>query len=810
MQAESAPPTDRDDAWRHNVTGDDVAWLSGPRPADWWTGPAPVAGACPGVDEAGVITGLPLPNLATCSREQVLAYFDNGWALTEILFAALQGEEAFYRPPYHSLRHPLIFYYGHPAALYVNKLRVAGLLDEPIDSFLETVMETGVDEMSWDDMSKNEMRWPSVRQVQDYRRAVYRTVRQVIETHPDLGPGHDPITAKHPLWALFMGFEHERIHIETTSVLMRELPLALLRRPEAFPDVHVSGRGPIPAFPPQAGVDFPSNALIDVAAGPVHLGKPAAWPSYGWDNEYGERQTGVRPFQASRFLISNGEFHAFVVAGGYRERRFWSEEGWQWRTFRNTKWPAFWVPDGPAGLHRYNLRTLFEVVAMPWSWPATVNYHEAKAYCAWRSEQDGVTVPYRLLTESEHHRLRPATMTRQAVDARRDPAMVADGRELVRDFGLNLALGCGSESPVDALAPTADGFHDVFGNLWQWCEDHFHPLPGAQVHPYYDDFSTPCYDGKHQMILGGSFISIGDEASIWARFHFRPHFYQHAGFRLVLPTDGDVTCDAVRLDDAAVGGNVYETEQMVNDYMVLHFGAAEDQMPYAFGPQGATAFPQRCAELVTATAKRLGLPLGTALDVGCAVGRSTFELARDFDAVTGVDLSAAFIEAAKQLQRDGSRPYFRKDEGELGAGLTATIDAAIDRSRLTFRQADACALPAEYVDFDAVLMANLICRLPSPNALLGRLAGPRGLVKPGGLLVMTTPFTWMEQFTPREVWLGGIVRDGQPVWSADTLRTLLAPDFELLESHDMPCIIREHARKYQYIVPLATVWRRRA
>lgn len=55
-------------------------------------------------------------------------YFDNTWILTESLFAGLQGEEAFMCPPAHGLRHPLIFYYGHVAALYVNKLRAAGIL----------------------------------------------------------------------------------------------------------------------------------------------------------------------------------------------------------------------------------------------------------------------------------------------------------------------------------------------------------------------------------------------------------------------------------------------------------------------------------------------------------------------------------------------------------------------------------------------------------------------------------------------------------------------------------------------------------
>lgn len=64
-----------------------------------------------------------------CVVHQALQdYFDNTWILTEHLFAGLQGEEAFFVPPAHGLRHPLIFYYGHVAALYVNKLRAAGII----------------------------------------------------------------------------------------------------------------------------------------------------------------------------------------------------------------------------------------------------------------------------------------------------------------------------------------------------------------------------------------------------------------------------------------------------------------------------------------------------------------------------------------------------------------------------------------------------------------------------------------------------------------------------------------------------------
>ena len=85
---------------------------------------------------------------------------------------------------------------------------------------------------------------------------------------------------------------------------------------------------------------------------------------------------------------------------------------------------------------------------------------------------------------------------------------------------------------MTALPPNEKGFHDVFGNCWDWTSDYFSPLDGFEVHKYYEDFSTPCFDGLHHVIMGGSFISTGNEASIFSRYHFRPHFFQHASFRI--------------------------------------------------------------------------------------------------------------------------------------------------------------------------------------------------------------------------------------------------------------------------------------
>lgn len=116
------------------------------RSSDWYTGKAPVYGVCPGVEKDGKIYSLPqitFPNGKT-TKKALQDYFDNTWTITEALLGCLQGEEAFHVPPYHDLRHPMIFYYGHPAALYINKLRVAGLLTEPINPYFEVVFETGM------------------------------------------------------------------------------------------------------------------------------------------------------------------------------------------------------------------------------------------------------------------------------------------------------------------------------------------------------------------------------------------------------------------------------------------------------------------------------------------------------------------------------------------------------------------------------------------------------------------------------------------------------------------------------------------
>eukprot|EP00960_Hanusia_phi_P069605 767132-Hanusia_phi.AAC.5 len=90
-----------------------------------------------------------------------------------------------------------------------------------------------------------------------------------------------------------MGFEHERIHLETSSVLIRELPAYLVTRPPQFPDYHPSAtdgsssKRVVNEMVHFSGHPVCSGGLVadGGAGGEVELGKPREFPSFGWDNE---------------------------------------------------------------------------------------------------------------------------------------------------------------------------------------------------------------------------------------------------------------------------------------------------------------------------------------------------------------------------------------------------------------------------------------------------------------------------------------------------------------------------------------------
>ncbi|MBL6990778.1 MAG: 5-histidylcysteine sulfoxide synthase [Bacteriovoracaceae bacterium] len=688
-------------------------------------------------------------------RGEILQYFQQTFDLYERLFDCLQSDNTYYVRA-NTLRHPLIFYFGHTATFFINKLILGKFLPERLNSHYESMFAIGVDEMSWDDLDSKNYDWPSVNDVRKYRDQVRTTIEDLIQKMPlEAGQiGWDSFW-----WIIFMGIEHERIHLETSSVLIRELPLSEVKKDELW--TVCSDRGPAP-----------SNEIIQIEGGVVCWNKQIDDPYYGWDNEYGEHKADIKPFGASKFLVSNGEFKSFVEEDGYLDQRWWSDEGWQWLGFKKATMPCFWRKNQGHG--QYQLRTMLEEIEMPWNWPVEVNFLEAYAFCNWLKNKSGKKI--RLPSEDEWRHLYNISEINEVHSWPKS----APGNINLEHFA--------SSAAVDKFQHGK--LYDVIGNVWQWADTTISAFSGFKVHPVYDDFSVPTFDDRHYMIKGGSWISTGNEALKDARYAFRAHFFQHAGFRYIEADD---------LEQKAQQ-STYETDELISQYCEFHYGDSY------FGVENFPALMARiCAEFVDPSKRQ------KALELGCAVGRSTFELARTFDHVTGLDFSARFIQVADQLKTSREIFYQVKQEGELFTQAHQALDnLEISKelaAKVEFFQADACNLKDLYREYDLILACNLIDRLYDPKKFL---LDMKNRLNHGGLMVLASPYTWQVEHTPRQMWLGGYKdNSGVEQTTLDGIKKILAGSFELVQDPiDVPFVIQETKRRYQHNISQVSIWKK--
>lgn len=680
-------------------------------------------------------------------RAELKAYFQNSWDTYESLFSLINDDSAYFLRP-EPLRHPLIFYYGHTATFFINKLVLGKYINDRVNHKLEAICAVGVDEMSWDDLDSRHYDWPSVDEVRSYRKQVKVLVEDLIDSM-ELSL---PITQDSLAWVILMGAEHERIHLETSSVIMRMLDLSYLTPSPNWPVCNETGNAP-------------ENKLLEVSSAEIDLAKPESLKTYGWDNEYGSSPLNLSGFNASRFLVSNEEFMAFVDAGGYQKPHYWSDEGQQWLAYKKATMPRFWFEkDG-----EYWQRNLTNVMPLPLSWPVEVNQLEAKAFCQFKAEQTGKAI--RLPSEAQWQAMR-STFDEQG---RCTPASRA-----------NVNLGqFASSCPVDSNQQGE--FYDLVGNVWQWTESAIDGFDGFKVHPLYDDFSTPTFDGKHNLIKGGSWISTGNEANRYSRYAFRRHFFQHAGFRYVESDNSDL--QQVQL-------NQFEENPEICQLIENHFSES------LFGVENDSK------QLVRVCLPYLSGSKGRLLDIGCGIGRRSFEFAQHFDRVDGVDFSAHTIMHAHNLQNGKAVRYAMPAEGEIvdykevqlaQLGLQTAVE------RIHFMQGDVCNLKAVLADYDVIVAANLLEQTYDPKLALTNL---KSRLKSGGYLVLSTNYLWQQALVDKAQWPTGIKVNGENVRELDGLKHILGQGFELVYNTDIHRVIPINKRNFKVDNSQLSIWKK--
>ena len=679
-------------------------------------------------------------------RVEIKEYFNNTFDLFEKVFKLLKDESVFYKKSEPS-RHPMIFYFGHTATFFINKLINMKIIEKRINPFFESIFAVGVDEMSWDDLNETHYEWPKVSEVREYRNSVRTLVNELI-MRLDFTL---PIDDSSAMWIILMSIEHERIHIETSLVLHRQMPIEFVKEVAVFNLCTHSARSP-------------KNEMIAIAGEDVILGKKRLHHLYGWDNEYGRQEENVQEFKVSKYLVSNGEFMEFVKDEGYEKLEYWDAEGEEFLKRSGAKYPHFWVKEG----NKFLYRALSNVIEMPEDWPVDVNALEAEAFCRYKSQKEGLE--YRLPSEGEYGVIYNYSNIK-------DVPQLHESRANLNFY--HYASSC----PVNEFS--FNGIYDVIGNVWQWSRTPIRGFKGFEVHEAYDDFSTPTFDDKHSLILGSSWASSGNLIMKHSRYAFRKHFFQNAGFRYVISANESKSED------------IYESDALISQYCEFQYGDTH------FGVKN---FSLSCAAL----AARYAINTKKALDLGCATGRATYELAKTFDMVEGVDFSVRFVQVGSKLKDEGYVAFVDRVEGDITQNKKISIEELGYenlRNRVSFWQGDACNLKANFNSYDLIMATNLIDRLYNPKFFLESVVER---LNKDGILILTSPYTWQESSTKKEFWLGGYKDEhGNEVRTLDTLKGILENNFELLGVEDLEFVIKETARKYQHTISQVTIWKKR-
>jgi iron(II)-dependent oxidoreductase len=227
----------------------------------------------------------------------------------------------------------------------------------------------------------------------------------------------------------------------------------------------------------------------------------------------------VDGFSVDRHSVTNGDFLAFIEAGGYEDRRLWTEEAWLARDPARSH-PLFWER-GDDGEWRW--RGMFESVPLPPDWPVYVTLFEAEAYARWRGE--------RLMTEGEYQR---AAFGTPGGEERSLPW----GEQRPDSTRGNFGFRRWDPAPAGSYPAGASawGIHDLVGNGWEWTASPFEPFSGFKPMNSYPQYSADFFDGKHYVMKGAS--PATPDALIRRSFRnwFRPNYpFVYAKFRLVPP-----------------------------------------------------------------------------------------------------------------------------------------------------------------------------------------------------------------------------------------------------------------------------------
>jgi len=184
---------------------------------------------------------------------------------------------------------------------------------------------------------------------------------------------------------------------------------------------------------------------------------------------------------------------------------------------------------------------------------------------------------------------------------------------------------------------------------------------------------------------------------------------------------------------------IYEEPSVISSYLHSHYNILADDN------DTDCAYEKWAAKIQDGA--------GIAIDMGCAVGRMTFEMSSRFDFAIGMDISEGFIKMARDFMNNGRLNFQTVKEGHIMEDNLISFPAKWDKEKVEFIVGDVHASPFRTNSFSCITSLNIIDKIPSPLIHLKEIN--RLAKKSGAQLIFSDPFSWSEEISDKKEWIGG-------------------------------------------------------
>lgn len=432
------------------------------------------------------------------------------WAAWDTVTRGMIAEAELGNKPI-KLRNACVFYLGHiPTFLDMQLVKATG---DPLcdPQYFPTIFERGIDP----DVDNPEQchshseipdEWPQLQEILAHQGRVRRKVERLYES------GEINRKVGRSVW---MGFEHEIMHLETLLYMLLQSDKTLAPPRTKIPDFARLARDADSAAVANQWVTIPEQTIRLGLDDPEDNSGPDR--PFGWDNEKPTRSVTVPSFQAQCRAITNGEYARYLEETGKPVPASWT-------TINSTNGNASMNGSSASYTNDKAVRTVYGSVPLAYAlhWPVFASYDELAGCAKWMGGRIPTVKEARSIyshvdrqkkADADGHLGNDGVnnhLVNDGVEESPPTSVSSTGKENLGLFadlsGANVGFVNWHPTAITAHGNRLAGQAEM-GGVWEWTSSPLTEHEGFEPMPLYPLYTADFFDGKHNIVLGGSWAT---------------------------------------------------------------------------------------------------------------------------------------------------------------------------------------------------------------------------------------------------------------------------------------------------------------